>query len=58
MPEQLTNTKRIDELIRVLRNGTPTEQELMEAADKLQQMRNDMLQLQRVLNMLEEGLKP
>jgi hypothetical protein len=30
----------------------------MEAADKLQQMRDDMLQLQRVLNMLEEGLKP
>jgi Zn-dependent M16 (insulinase) family peptidase len=57
MPEQI-NTKRVDELIRTLRNGMPTEQERDEIADKLQIMRNEMLELQRVLNMLQEGLRP
>jgi Zn-dependent M16 (insulinase) family peptidase len=57
MPEQI-NTKRVDELIRTLRNGIPTEQERDEIADKLQIMRNEMLELQRVLNMLQEGLRP
>jgi len=59
MPEpKVIPTKRVDELIRLLRNGMPTEQERDEIADKLQIMRDDMLKMQQILNMAEEALRP